>query len=284
MEEIPRDIVVYLFSFLDGRSTLSCFLSCKSWCIWIRGSQSLRDNVLRYLCGTLCTKCQNGRFMSQSVQRAHYRSLFTNRIEEPRVSNLSSFEELGLSSELLRGLFAVGIVQPNTLQRALLSNFQEDRDLIVEAFSGSCRKSSLILLALHTRRFKSFFLFPARELTVQAAHMMFGQEVKVGLIVGGVSNETTAKNLHSDTQLFFGTPGISLSMIEAGLFSVSDMKMIVLCEFDRMLDLGFRESLLEILKRRSPTCQLVVMSCNLSSRGVSQFCDENLHFPYVYRE
>jgi ATP-dependent RNA helicase DeaD len=186
-----------------------------------------------------------------------------------------TFEELGLSEELLRAVKALGFEEPSPIQAQAIPPLLEGRDLIGQSRTGSGKTAAFVLPALENLDLGSrvpqvLIVCPTRELAAQVADEVFklGAGLK-GLhavpIYGGASYERQFHELAKGTHVVIGTPGRLLDHLDRGSLSLEDLEMVVLDEADRMLDLGFREEIERLLSATPGDRQTVFFSATVST-------------------
>jgi len=162
-----------------------------------------------------------------------------------------SFENLGLNAKTLQAIADVGYTSPTPIQEQTVPLLLQGRDVIALAQTGSGKTASFIwpLLDLLTRgRAKarmprSLIIEPTRELAAQVAQDfdVYGKyhNFTVALLIGGESFTEQEKKLTKGVDVLIVTPGRLLDLHERGKILLNDVKMLVLDEADRMLDMGF---------------------------------------------
>ncbi|WP_438482458.1 DEAD/DEAH box helicase [Oleiharenicola lentus] len=168
------------------------------------------------------------------------------------------FSELGLSPEILKAVDKMGFEEASPIQTAVIPFGLAGRDLVGQSATGSGKTAAFAIPAIervdtHLKKVQVLVLCPTRELAVQVAEE-FGKLAffKKGLmevpIYGGQSYERQFRALDAGAQVVIGTPGRVMDHMERGSLRLDALKMIVLDEADRMLDMGFREDIEHILK------------------------------------
>jgi len=169
------------------------------------------------------------------------------------------FSELGISPELLRAVDKLGFEEASPIQTAVIPVALTGRDLVGQSATGSGKTAAFGLPAIscvdvHRKEVQVLVLCPTRELAVQVAEEIgrlaaFSRGLHAVPIYGGQSYERQFRALAAGVQVVIGTPGRILDHLERGTLHLDAVRMVVLDEADRMLDMGFREDMETILSR-----------------------------------
>ncbi|WP_035609556.1 DEAD/DEAH box helicase [Haloferula sp. BvORR071] len=188
------------------------------------------------------------------------------------------FSELGLPSELLAAVEALGFERPSPIQAMAIPVALTGRDILGLSHTGSGKTAAFTLPLLAKLDFKkrlpqALILCPTRELAVQVCEEVHRLGAKLGQlraipVYGGAPMDRQLRALRDGVQVVVGTPGRVMDHLRRGSFDVSQINTIVLDEADRMLDLGFREEMEELLAALPPERQSMFFSATMS-RGVS---------------
>ena len=168
------------------------------------------------------------------------------------------FNELGLSPELLKAVDKMGFEEASPIQTAVIPHGLAGKDVVGQSATGSGKTAAFAIPAIEKvdvklRAVQVLVLCPTRELAVQVAEE-FGKLAffKKGLmevpIYGGQSYERQFRALHAGAQVVIGTPGRVMDHMARGTLKLDALKVVVLDEADRMLDMGFRDDIEHILK------------------------------------
>ncbi|MBA3813477.1 MAG: DEAD/DEAH box helicase [Alphaproteobacteria bacterium] len=162
-----------------------------------------------------------------------------------------SFEHLGLTAKTLQAIAEVGYEFPTPIQEKAVPLLLEGRDVIALAQTGSGKTASFIwpLLELlsrgraKARMPRSLIVEPTRELASQVAEdfAVYGKHFNftVAVLIGGESFVEQEKKLTKGVDVLIVTPGRLLDLYDRGKILLNDVKMFVIDEADRMLDMGF---------------------------------------------
>ncbi|SEH25556.1 DEAD/DEAH box helicase [Magnetospirillum fulvum] len=162
-----------------------------------------------------------------------------------------TFEDLGLGPELLKALAEVGYTSPTPIQAQAIPVVLMGRDVLGCAQTGTGKTASFTLPMIEilaagrakARMPRSLILAPTRELAAQAAENFdnYGKYHRLtkALIIGGESMSDQTALLDRGVDVLIATPGRLLDMFERGRILLNDVKVLVIDEADRMLDMGF---------------------------------------------
>ena len=173
--------------------------------------------------------------------------------------NPSTFADLPLSPPLLASLSTLSLTIPSPIQAACIPILLEGRDLVGQSQTGSGKTFAygLPLLQgldpdLRNRSLQALVLCPTRELATQVtselrkvARTMSG--VRIVEVCGGQQGWAQRQSLEQGVHIVVGTPGRVLEMLERGVMQCENIRLVVLDEADRMLDMGFADQVERIL-------------------------------------
>jgi ATP-dependent RNA helicase DeaD len=169
---------------------------------------------------------------------------------------MSSFEELGLSPEILSAVKALGFDVPFPIQEAIIPLLWSGSDVIGQAHTGTGKTAAFGLPILEivdekNLNIQALVLVPTRELAMQVAgdiNSYAKNTRKHALaIYGGQSIHAQIDALKDCPQIIAGTPGRILDHLERGSLNLKTVQCVVLDEADRMLDMGFIDDVERIL-------------------------------------
>ncbi len=173
-----------------------------------------------------------------------------------------NFTDLDLLEPLLNALKDAGYERPTPIQEACIPPLLEKKDLLGCAQTGTGKTAAFALpilqnLALQNRRPvpkypRALILTPTRELAIQIfeSFKVYGKNLKLShtVIYGGVGQGPQVKSLRKGVDILVATPGRLLDLIEQKCVRLDKTEVFVLDEADRMLDMGFIQSIRRILK------------------------------------
>jgi superfamily II DNA/RNA helicase len=185
------------------------------------------------------------------------------------------FDELGLSEALLRAVAEAGYTEPTPIQEQAIPNVLAGRDVLGTAQTGTGKTAGFTLPMIDilsrgrakARMPRSLILEPTRELAAQVAESfeIYGKHHKLtkALLIGGESFEDQDRLLDRGVDVLIATPGRLLDHFERGRVLLRDVKIFVIDESDRMLDMGFIPDIERIAKLLPPLRQTLLFSATM---------------------
>jgi superfamily II DNA/RNA helicase len=161
------------------------------------------------------------------------------------------FRDLGLSEEVLRAIDDMGYRRPTPIQEQAIPYVLMGRDVMGTAQTGTGKTAGFTLPMLdilsgsraRARMPRSLILEPTRELALQVADnfVQYGKYLTLthALIIGGESMSDQRDVLNRGVDVLIATPGRLLDMFDRGMILLTDTRLLVIDEADRMLDMGF---------------------------------------------
>ena len=186
------------------------------------------------------------------------------------------FADLGLSAEILRAIDEMGYRHPTPIQEQAIPYVLMGRDVMGTAQTGTGKTGGFTLPMLdilsgsraRARMPRSLILEPTRELALQVAEnfVMYGKYLKLthALIIGGESMSDQRDILTRGVDVLIATPGRLIDMFERGTILLSDAKILVIDEVDRMLDMGFIPDVERIVAMLPRTRQTLFFSATMA--------------------
>jgi ATP-dependent RNA helicase DeaD len=183
------------------------------------------------------------------------------------------FDQLGLSADLLKAVAKLGFEEASPIQTAVIPTILTGRDVVGQSSTGSGKTAAFAIPAIErvdpkVRAVQVLILCPTRELAVQVAEetgklALFRRGVMGVPIYGGQSYDRQFRALAAGVQIVIGTPGRVMDHMERGTLKLDQLKLVILDETDRMLDMGFRDDIEHILKSVPATRQLLFFSATI---------------------
>jgi ATP-dependent RNA helicase DeaD len=189
---------------------------------------------------------------------------------------------------VLAGITEIGFEHPTTIQAKLIPPILSGRDVLGQAKTGTGKTASFALPMLSVLKpgeaMSGLVLVPTRELALQVAadYRELGRHtgLRVVAVYGGQSINSQAEALRKGAEIIVATPGRIMDMVQRGHVRYSGIKMVVLDEVDRMLDIGFRDDIRRILGSCPKDRQTVFVSATLQpevealARGYARDCEK----------
>jgi ATP-dependent RNA helicase DeaD len=198
------------------------------------------------------------------------------------------FAELGLSPEILKAVAKMGFEEASPIQTAVIPVALTGRDVVGMSSTGSGKTAAFAIPALervdpHVRGVQVLILCPTRELAVQVAEEVgklsfFKRGIQAVPIYGGQSYDRQFRALAAGTQVVIGTPGRVMDHMDRGTLTFEQLRVVVLDETDRMLDMGFRDDIERILKAMPEKRQLLFFSATIP-RAIQDLIGRYSHDP-----
>ena len=189
-----------------------------------------------------------------------------------------SFEKLNLIEPVLRALRTEGYTTPTPIQQQAIPLLLQRRDLLGCAQTGTGKTAAFaipILQLLHQDELfvkgpegiKALILTPTRELAIQIdeSFAAYGKNLRLrhAVIFGGVSQHPQTSQLKAGVDILVATPGRLLDLMDQRFVKLQHLKMLVLDEADRMLDMGFIHDVKKIISRIPAKRQTVLFSATM---------------------
>lgn len=185
------------------------------------------------------------------------------------------FNELGLSEETLRAITEKGYETPTPIQEKAIPVIMMARDIVGLAQTGTGKTASFTLPMIDAlsggrakmRMPRSLVLEPTRELAAQVAENFktYGKyhKLSMALLVGGESMGDQTKLLDKGVDVLIATPGRLLDLFGRGAILLNDIRILVIDEADRMLDMGFVPDIEKIVSLIPPNRQTLLFSATM---------------------
>ncbi|HEY1109834.1 MAG TPA: DEAD/DEAH box helicase [Opitutaceae bacterium] len=183
------------------------------------------------------------------------------------------FDQLGLSPEILKAVAKMGFEEASPIQTAVIPVALTARDIVGQSSTGSGKTAAFGIPAIERvesskRAVQVLILCPTRELAVQVAEEIgrlafFKRGIREVPIYGGQSYERQFRALDAGAQIVIGTPGRVMDHMERGTLRLDALKLVILDEADRMLDMGFRDDIEKILSAAPEERQSLFFSATM---------------------
>ena len=184
----------------------------------------------------------------------------------------TTFAQLGLGADVLKGVAEAGFVHPTDIQARLIPPVLAGKDVIGQAKTGTGKTAAFALPILQMLDLavpmQVLILVPTRELAAQVTAEIedLGKHTaaRCACIVGGESMRAQVRAVQQGAHFMVGTPGRVMDLQGRGEIHFRNLRWVVLDEVDRMLDIGFREDIRQILKSVSQKHQTIFCSATIS--------------------
>ena len=204
-----------------------------------------------------------------------------------------NFEELNLITPILRALRTAGYTQPTPIQEQAIPFILDGRDLLGCAQTGTGKTAAFAIPLLQMlyqekknpkepRSIKALILTPTRELAMQIDESLatYGRYtgLKHTVIFGGISQVPQTNALRAGVDVLVATPGRLLDLMNQRYVRLNQVKMFVLDEADRMLDMGFSHDVKKIIAQLPVRKQTLLFSATMPPE-ITQLVDTILSNP-----
>ncbi len=204
-----------------------------------------------------------------------------------------SFENLGLTAELLRAVSDQGYSEPTPVQRQAIPLILQGRDIMAGAQTGTGKTAGFTLPMLQRlsarpsqtqgrRPVRALILTPTRELAAQVEQsvVIYGRHLplKSAVVFGGVKINPQIQKLRRGVDILVATPGRLLDHVSQKTVDLSAVEILVLDEADRMLDMGFIRDIRRIVSLMPRQRQNLLFSATYSE-DIKKFADSLLSSP-----
>ena len=201
------------------------------------------------------------------------------------------FKDLGLSEGILKAVEEAGYKEPTPIQAQAIPAIQMCRDVLGLAQTGTGKTAAFTIPMIDAlaggrakaRMPRSLILSPTRELAAQISEnfVKYGKyhsQLSMALIVGGTSMDEQIRNLERGVDVLIATPGRLLDLFERGKILLADIKILVIDEADRMMDMGFIPDLEKIVSLLPPMRQTLFFSATMPG-PIKKLADKYLSNP-----
>ncbi len=190
-----------------------------------------------------------------------------------------TFQDFNFDERLLEGLYSMGYSKPTPIQAQAIPLIQTNRDLIACAQTGTGKTAAFLLpiinkiigLPAKQRRLNTLIISPTRELATQIDNQVEGLGYFTGIssisIYGGGDGAAWSqqrKALEEGAEIIIATPGRLMAILQmGGTIDFSNLQHLILDEADRMLDMGFFDDIIKIIKYIPAKRQTLLFSATM---------------------
>ena len=186
---------------------------------------------------------------------------------------ITSFAELGLNEQILAGVDALGFTAPTPVQAQAIPEVLKGRDIVASAQTGTGKTAAFALPTLQLiegakgKGPHALVVTPTRELAAQIEKVVSVVCEKTGqravIVMGGAKFDRQIKDLERGCDLLVATPGRLIDLMEHKHVSLANVRVLVLDEADRMLDMGFWPSVRRIMHALPERHQTLLFSATI---------------------
>jgi ATP-dependent RNA helicase DeaD len=207
--------------------------------------------------------------------------------QEMKNMEVQQFKDLPLSEQVMKGIEELGFNNLFPIQAQAIIPLLEGRDVIGQAQTGTGKTAAFGVpmierLNPQVKSVQGLVLEPTRELAVQVAEHIgwFSKytKLKVLPVYGGEPIGRQIRALEGNVQIVVGTPGRIIDLLERHILSLSSVKVVVLDEADRMLDMGFIDDIEYILSHVPANRQTSLFSATID-QSVMSICHRYMKNP-----
>ncbi|MFI3288592.1 MAG: DEAD/DEAH box helicase [Rikenellaceae bacterium] len=189
-----------------------------------------------------------------------------------------NFKDLGVEDRLVESLSINDIIEPTEIQRLVIPRILRGEELVARSQTGSGKTLAYLLpliqrLSININE-RVLILAPTRELAQQIGRVCSNYTtLSIAVIYGGVEYEAQYEALTNLPQVVIATPGRLQDIVDRGVVEIHRFQYFLLDEVDQMVDMGFREPIMELSKLRDESCQSLFFSATLPA-GVMDILKE----------
>lgn len=187
-------------------------------------------------------------------------------------TTFEAWDDVDMPEELLRGIYAYGFDEPSPIQRKAILPFQQGRDILGQAQSGTGKTGTFTIGTLlrvnNSSTIQAILLAPTRELARQIHEVITTlsnqMSYRIFLAIGGTSVQDSIKEIReTKPQIIVGTPGRICDLLYRGVIQGETIRTIVLDEADEMLSKGFTPQIYTIFQRVHQDVQVCLFSATI---------------------
>lgn len=159
-----------------------------------------------------------------------------------------TFQEMELDEQLKKAIQNKGFISPTEIQAKSVEALIDGRDIIGIANTGTGKTGAFLIPIIHRllqeeHQFQTLIVLPTRELALQVEEefqsLTKGLKFTASTFIGGTNVGRDLQKLRKHNDVIIGTPGRLIDMMNQGALKLQKFEVLVLDEFDRMLDMGF---------------------------------------------
>ena len=203
-------------------------------------------------------------------------SAFLTPTEEIKL--YTSFDEMNLPDNLLRGIYSYGFEKPSAIQQRGIIPIKEGRDILAQAQSGTGKTGTFAIGSLcrvdpSLKRIQVLILVPVRELAQQIESVIKAMSVHMGVSVysatGGTPLREDIRAIEKGCQYLIGTPGRVFDLMNRNVLARDQIRVLIFDEADQMLEDRFKEQVMCILQKGFPKeTQIALFSATMDTEVI----------------
>ncbi len=182
-----------------------------------------------------------------------------------------TFGELGLSERILAAIEAQGWTRPTPIQQKTIPTSMAGKDVVGIAQTGTGKTGAFMIPSLERieagKGLQILVLAPTRELAQQVSEdtelLCKGSSLRVAAIYGGVKYGPQLDALEQGYEIIAATPGRFIDHLQRGTAKIDNVRFFILDEADRMLDMGFRPQIEEVMRKLRKDRQTLLFSATM---------------------
>jgi ATP-dependent RNA helicase RhlE len=189
---------------------------------------------------------------------------------------MKNFTELTLSAQLKSNLHKLGFTVPTPVQAQAIEPAMAGRNVVATAQTGTGKTLAFVLPLIQNLinqpakpGVSALVLSPTRELAIQIhetfAKLAVGTGIRAAVVVGGLNERTQLQNIRKGAQVLIATPGRLCDFLSRELVNLGAVRILVLDEADRMLDMGFLPTIKRIMAATPAQRQTLFFSATIET-------------------
>lgn len=196
-------------------------------------------------------------------------------IEEEEYIPPYKYNEIQLDGRLKSALAQKGFVYPTQIQAESIQPLLEGRDIVGIANTGTGKTGAFLIPVIHRlltekKSFQTLIVLPTRELALQVDHefrsLTRGMGLYASTFIGGTNVGRDVQKLKRYNHVIIGTPGRLIDMMDQRALNLTNFSVLVLDEFDRMLDMGFIRDIQFIIDSMKKRRQTMLFSATMDKK------------------
>lgn len=198
-----------------------------------------------------------------------------------------SFDELKISENILRGIYAHGFEKPSQIQLKSIPIILEGKDVIAQAQSGTGKTGAfsignLCMIDESLNKIQGIIIVPTRELADQVfkvvSELASYTKITTLKVIGGTNVGECRRELSKNPHIVVGTPGRILDMINKRDLPTIDIKILTFDEADEILSQGFKNDIHDIIRSVDKSTQICIFSATLPDE-ILELTDKFMNTP-----